>query len=200
MRDYRRSPALAMVAPMIGLCFHKLISRPSLRPAHPIVAAFLFLNFSIVPAQADYERAKMHFDNLDAVTQSWIGLGLIATGDFDGLTEFGFTKRFYNAVTAFQMREGFVPDGELDTGELTQLKEKWAEFYDSLAGVITATGIDKNTGSRKPIQAHEWQDLKLTEERDQEALVFSRGPMTGTIAYRLPTMTRNEVLREWPMI
>jgi hypothetical protein len=101
--------------------------------AATLVAAAVYLSITrIVPAWADYEHAKIHFDSLDADSRFQIGLGLIGTGDFKELLDFGFTRQFYDAVIEFQIREGFAPDGELDSAEFDRLKNRSAEFYDSL--------------------------------------------------------------------
>lgn len=97
-----------------------------------LAAAVCLSMTQAIPARADYEGAKIHFDSLDADSQRLIGLGLIGTGDFAGLLDQGFTKRFYQALTRFQRREGFAPDGELNDDEAERLKSRSAEFYDPL--------------------------------------------------------------------
>ena len=83
-------------------------------------------------AMADYSDAKYRFDNSSFDTKLDIMLGLIATGDYDGLIDYGFTKRFYDAVNAFKSREGLAPDGELSESDISTLKIRSAAFYNSL--------------------------------------------------------------------
>ncbi len=59
-------------------------------------------------------------------------LALIATGDFDGLIDFGFTRRFYNSVRSFERREGLRPDGVLEQQEMRRLKDVADAFYAKL--------------------------------------------------------------------
>jgi serine protease Do len=118
MLSPRRSKCVAWGSPRRALLLVAAIALPLCGVATPVSAA--------------YEVAKARFDRLDNDTKISIGISLIATGDFDGLLDFGFTKRFYKALTAFQAREGFVPDGELSASELARLKQRAAAFYTSL--------------------------------------------------------------------
>ena len=94
----------------------------------PALVVLAYFSGSI-PAIADYGQAKQHFDGLEVDTRIEMTLGLIATGDFDGLLNFGFTKRYYDAVTSFERREGLVVDGELNASEYTILNSRANEFY-----------------------------------------------------------------------
>ncbi len=71
------------------------------RTATAIAAAAFFVLFSN-SALADYQQAKNYFDGLDTDTKISITISLIGTGDFDGLLDYGFTKRLYKAVNAFK--------------------------------------------------------------------------------------------------
>lgn len=78
------------------------------------------------------------------------------------------------------------------------VKAAIAELWQCLSnGKISATGIDESTGSRNVIAAHEWQDLKLAEDRDQDVLKMCTGKFSGTVAYRFLTVSKDDVLREW---
>ena len=83
-------------------------------------------------ALADYQQAKGQFDGLDLDSKISITLGLIGTGDFDGLFYYGFTKRLYKAVNAFKAREGLSTDGILDKSEIKLLSSKANPFLGSL--------------------------------------------------------------------
>ena len=127
------------------------------------------------PALADYSDAKSNYDNLDSDSRISIILGLIATGDFVGLQEFGFTKRFYNGVRAFQAREGFVADGTLDERELRRLNERSNPFYSAL-GVKTFTNPISKAKLLVPRLAFDTEKLTsngLSFERDDENLSLS---------------------------
>jgi hypothetical protein len=65
---------------------------------------------------------------------------------------------------------------------------------------LQATGIAEGTGHRKTIEAHEWQDLKLVEERDQDALIYLQGSHMGLVAYRHMSLPRDVILRVWPAL
>jgi serine protease Do len=60
--------------------------------------------------------------------QAKVYLGLIATGDFEGLSVFGFTKRMYNGVVAFQKREGLKANGKLSDTEIDLLVRRYQSF------------------------------------------------------------------------
>ncbi len=83
-------------------------------------------------ARADYLQAKNYFESLNKESQISIALGLIGTGDFDGLLEYGFTKRMYRAVNAFKSREGLSANGFLTNSETELLTRKANKFFGSL--------------------------------------------------------------------
>ena len=85
-----------------------------------------------LPVMADYNAARAHFDGLPNDKRISISLGLIATGDFNGLIDFGFTKRYYNAVVAFERRERLTPDGVLEDWEVNRLNQAVSNFYGTL--------------------------------------------------------------------
>lgn len=81
------------------------------------------------PAYANFERAKEHFERLDWKGQLEITLGLIGTGDFAGLLDFGFTRRFYNSIVAFEHRSGLEADGVLTSYEVSKLGAEAEPFF-----------------------------------------------------------------------
>jgi len=92
------------------------------------LSLLLFAQGAARTAAADYSLAKRHFNALSIEEQVGIGLGLISTGDFAGLLEFGFTQRFYRAIQAYQSREGFAATGILLPDQSRRLKGKWEQF------------------------------------------------------------------------
>jgi serine protease Do len=98
----------------------------------PLAASLLFAALSVTCANAEYSQAKSNFDSFDSDTKISIAISLIATGDFDGLLDYGFTKRLYNAVNKFKAREGLEADGELSSEQITLLRDRAASFYDKL--------------------------------------------------------------------
>lgn len=80
-------------------------------------------------ALADFRLAKSYFDAQSKADQLQEILQLIATGDFQGLWEFGFTHRLYNAVIAFQQREGMLVDGILAPPVQERLTRAAATFF-----------------------------------------------------------------------
>ena len=98
----------------------------------PGLALLLALGGFATSARADYESARGHFESLSTDDKIEIMLGLVGTGDFTGLIEFGFTKRFYKSVLAFEMRRGLRADGILDGRELQVLKQDTAPFYGNI--------------------------------------------------------------------
>ena len=83
-------------------------------------------------ALAEYPEAKNYFESLEKDSQISITLGLIGTGDFDGLYGYGFTKRMYRAVNAFKAREGLTANGLLAKAEIELLTRRATQFFGSL--------------------------------------------------------------------
>lgn len=102
-----------------------------IKPLAAAAAVLAYLNNGTM-VFADYNDAKRQFDRLDIDTRIEMTLGLIATGDFDGLLDFGFTKRYFNAVTSFERREGLAIDGILNPNEIERLNARANEFYGPL--------------------------------------------------------------------
>ena len=82
--------------------------------------------------RAEFGEAKRHFESLTNDERITETLGLIATGDFQGLLGFGFTKYYYGAVTAFQSRSGYAQNGILTPEERAKLEETANPFYEGL--------------------------------------------------------------------
>ena len=95
-------------------------------------AVFTFFGLLSNSALADYQQAKGYFDGLDLDSKVSITLGLIGTGDFDGLLDYGFTRRFYKAVNAFKAREGLETNGVLEKSEITLLSNRSNPFFEAL--------------------------------------------------------------------
>jgi S1-C subfamily serine protease len=85
-----------------------------------------------VSARAEYISAKSSFESLPQADQAEIVIGLIATGDFAGLVDYGFTRRLYRAVTKFETREGFDGDGVLEANERRRLNSYTDRFLAEL--------------------------------------------------------------------
>lgn len=93
-----------------------------------LVAIGLLFQGVFSDARADYAEAERYFRALNDEDKITLGLGLIATGDFEGLLDYGFTRRFYRAITSFQSREGFPVTGVLLPAEFVRLKARWSQF------------------------------------------------------------------------
>lgn len=94
-----------------------------------LIGGWITLFAATAPASADYRDSQAQFESLPPNRQTAITLALIATGDFEGLAEFGFTQLLYRAVLQFEKREGFEPDGILNGEELAILDEHAEGFY-----------------------------------------------------------------------
>ena len=141
------------------------------------------------PAHADYSSAKRRFDSLPSDERISITLGLIATGDFNGLLDFGFTKRFYNAVRAFERREELKPDGELESWESARLHAKANEFYAPLGVISVAHPI---SGSKILLP----RTLFDTEERTGHGFAYERRDKNlslSFVAYSLSEKSFSEI-------
>ena len=105
------------------------------RKLREIAACFAVVSFFALfsnSALADYQQAKNYFDGQDIDTKISITLSLIGTGDFDGLLDYGFTKRLYKAVNAFKAREGLATDGILKKSEIEMLSGRATPFFGAL--------------------------------------------------------------------
>jgi serine protease Do len=122
---------------------------------------------SIVPARADFDSARHSFNQFSDELQISVTLALIATGDFDGLIDFGFTRRLYNSVRSFERREGLRPDGVLEQQEMRRLKDIADAFYTKLGNQYYAHPV---TGAKLLVP----RQMFDREERTSEGLVFIR--------------------------
>jgi hypothetical protein len=119
------------------------------------------------PAHADYGSARERFAALSPEVQTSITLALIATGDFEGLAEHGYTRLLYQAVRQFERREGYTADGVLEADELARLKALAERFYDRLGNRYYTH--DK-TGARLLVP----RKLFDSERKTADGMLFSR--------------------------
>ncbi len=80
-------------------------------------------------ARADYASARQAYEMLPIHQQTSIGLALIATGHFEGLVEFGFSRRLYRSLLAFERGHGLAADGILSVRERRLLAEDANRFF-----------------------------------------------------------------------
>ena len=131
------------------------------------LGACLLLASSSTPGVADYGSARARFDALSPDVQSSITLALIATGDFEGLAEHGYTRLLYKAILAFERREGYSADGVLDRGEMARLKALAEHFYDRLGNRYYTHAV---TGAKLLVP----RKLFDREEKTEDGMLFSR--------------------------
>jgi hypothetical protein len=97
-----------------------------------LIAACFVALWAASPALADYASGKARFAALPPQRQVEITLALIATGDFEGLAEHGYTRLLYRAIRQFERREGYRADGVLEEDEIARLEALAGRFYDRL--------------------------------------------------------------------
>ncbi|MFN4140868.1 hypothetical protein [Aestuariivirga sp.] len=131
-------------------------------------AAWLMAIGGASPALADYAAARERFESLPARLQTSIGLALIATGDFEGLIEHGFTRRLYRAVRSFERREGLRADGVLAQDEIDHLAAVADRFYERLG---TRYYTHATTGAKLLVPRLLFDEEKTTAD----GMLFSRG-------------------------
>jgi hypothetical protein len=126
-------------------------------------------------AQADYATARRAFNSLPIEQQTSIGLALVATGDFEGLIEFGFNRRLYRALTAFERAHGFAADGTLTGRERQALSDESRRFFSAIG-----TGYDEHPFSgarllvpRKLFNARKTVDDGYIYERQDGSMSLS---------------------------
>lgn len=140
---------------------------PMRRPAASAALALTLLGNMMAPAYADYPEARQHYEALSEKQRTAIALALIASGDFEGLAEHGFTRRLYRAIVAFERREGLRADGVLRGGELDRLTAVADRFYARLGNRFYT---HPDTGARLLVP----RGLFDTEKTTDEGIVFSR--------------------------
>jgi hypothetical protein len=96
------------------------------------LAAIMLLLLGHGPALADYASGKARFDRLSPEQQTALTLALIATGDFESLAEFGYSRYLYQAIRRFEEREGYEADGVLGEDEIARLKALAENYYGKL--------------------------------------------------------------------
>ena len=128
------------------------------------------------PAHADYAEARAHFDRMRPDDQVAMTLGLIATGDYVGLLDFGFTRRYYGAVLGFERREGLTPDGMLDAAETQRLENRANGFY---AGLGLKFFTHPTAGSRLFVP----RGLFDAENRTDHGYAFERSDKNLSLSF-----------------
>ena len=131
---------------------------------------------SATPARADFDSARRSFNQFSDELQTSVTLALIATGDFDGLIDFGFTRRFYNSVRSFERREGLRPDGVLEQQEMRRLKDVADAFYAKLGNSYYTHPV---TGAKLLVP----RQMFDREEKTGEGLVFSREDQNLSLSF-----------------
>jgi hypothetical protein len=119
------------------------------------------------PARADYGDARAAFDDLTRRERASVTLGLIASGDFEGLAAQGFTERLYRAIRDFEQREGFIADGVLEPEQVQRLTDMADDFYRQL-GARTYDHPDTDARLLVP------RGLFDAEKETPEGLLFTR--------------------------
>jgi hypothetical protein len=137
------------------------------RTAATTAIALALLGGAPATAQADYREARQHYEALSEKQRTAIALALIASGDFEGLAEHGFTRRLYRAIVAFERREGFRADGVLRGGERDRLTSLADRFYARLGNRFYT---HPDTGARLLVP----RGLFDEEKKTTEGIVFSR--------------------------
>ena len=119
------------------------------------------------PAAADFREARARFESFSPRQQMEIATALIASGDFEGLAEHGFTRVLYRAILGFERREGFRADGVLSRSERQRLAAVAERFYGRLGNTYYT---HPDTGARLLVPRR----LFDAEKRTPEGLLFTR--------------------------
>ena len=141
-----------------------------------VVLATLAMALAASPARADYASAKRVFETLSGETQTAITLALIATGDFDGVIDFGFTRRFYKSIVSFERGENLDPDGILNDRELRRLETIANAFYQTLGNAYYTHPV---SGAKLLVP----RSLFDTEESTAEGIIFSRSDQKLSLSF-----------------
>lgn len=129
--------------------------------------ACLLLAATSTAGVADYAGARARYNALPSDMQTSITLALIATGDFEGLAEHGFTRLLYKAIRDFERREGYSADGVLEHDEIARLKALAEHFYDRLGNRYYTHPV---TGARLLVP----RKLFDREQKTEDGMLFSR--------------------------
>jgi hypothetical protein len=133
----------------------------------PCLPAFVLMLLGHGPALADYASGKAHFNRMTPEQQTAITLALIATGDFESLAEFGYSRYLYQAIRRFEKREGYPADGVLEDDEIARLKALAENYYGKLGNRYYT---HPETGARLLVPRK-----LFDEERDTEdGMLFTR--------------------------
>ncbi len=131
------------------------------------LGAWLLMPGFSAPALADYGNARERFHALSSEVQTSITLALIASGDFEGLAEHGYTRLLYQAILRFERREGYRADGVLERDELARLNALAEDFYDRLGNRYYTHPI---TGAKLLVP----RKLFDSERKTGDGMLFSR--------------------------
>lgn len=142
----------------------------------PLAAICIAVLGMSTPARADFESARRSFNQLSDEVQTSVTLALIASGDFDGLIDFGFTRRFYNSVRSFERREGLRADGVLEEAEMRRLKDVADSFYTKLGNRYYTHPV---TGAKLLVP----RQLFDREDETGEGFVFSREDQNLSLSF-----------------
>jgi hypothetical protein len=132
-----------------------------------LLAALLVAIWAESPALADYASGKARFDSLTPEQQTALTLALIATGDFESLAEFGYSRYLYQAIRRFEEREGYPADGVLDDGEIVRLKALAENYYGKLGNRYYT---HPDTGARLLVP----RKLFDAERNTEDGMLFTR--------------------------
>ena len=125
-----------------------------------LVPLLLWIAITSNPARADYEKASAEFERLDQNSKSTVVVGLIVSGDFAGLIDYGFTKRLYRSIQAFERREGFYADGVIGAVEQIRLKQITSNFFNPLKIEVVR---HPQSGAQIPVPKSKFDTSTTTE-------------------------------------
>jgi S1-C subfamily serine protease len=131
-------------------------------------------NFSPA-ALADYQDAKREFDKYPQETKAHIVIGLITTGDFNGVYDGQFSPRIHAAIESFQSREHFTQTGMLDQAQLDLLLSKEQSFMAPL-------GIRQVQLPRSHLQVFVPRLVFDDQAETDHGFAFERGDKTISLA------------------
>jgi serine protease Do len=107
---------------------------------------------AITPANADFRQASREFIGLDEPSRTRIALGLVATGDYDGMAKYQFSEKLYRAIIAFQKRQRWEADGTLSAEERAVLDRTYEEFSNEFG---FSSAVNPKTGSQTLVPLRE---------------------------------------------
>lgn len=139
-------------------------------------AAIAFCMLMLAPAaRADFSSAQQAFYRLTTDEKVQVVLGLIATGDFNGIYMGEYTQRLHAAIEVFQARHRFTPSGVLHPYQTQKLNERLANFLKPLG--LRAYVLDNGAKLLIP------RALFDTEDRTNGGLAFERNDSTLSLTF-----------------